>query len=218
MSIKNFISRLQKKVYYKGWHGLFLIIIQKLTIYPFLQIVQIVLGYDRWHNTPFFIRPYAKKIVEYLNKKDTKNSVVEIGCGTGDILRRLLYNEKYGLDNDEKVLKGLDFFSVFLNKSTKIKILVFDFEKEELEGQYDIIILCNWIHGIRPELLKEKINKIFDSNLKLNGEIIVDVIKKNSNYPYNHDISYLTSGFFGHIKEIGNYDYGRIIYSIKKSI
>ena len=178
MSIKKFISRLQKKVYYKGWFGLFLTIIQKLTIYPFLQIVQIWLGYDRWHNTPFFIRPYAKKIVEYLNKKDTKNSVVEIGCGTGDILRRLLYNEKFGLDIDRKVLKGLDFFSVFLNKRTKIKTLVFDFEKEELEGQYDIIILCNWIHGISPELLKEKINKMFDSNLKLNGEIIVDVIKK----------------------------------------
>ena len=218
MSIKNFISRLQKKISFGGWYGLFLSIIQKLTIYPFLKIVQIWFGYIRWHNAPFFARPYAKIVVEYLNKKDTKNSVVDIGCGTGDILRRLLYNEKYGLDNDGKVLKGLDFFSVFLNKRTKIKTLVFDFEKEELEGQYDIIILCNWTHGIRPELLKEKINTIFDSNLKLNGEIIIDVNKTNTDYTHTHDISYLTSGLFGRIKEIGIYDYGRILYSIEKSI
>ena len=104
------------------------------------------------------------------------------------------------------------------NQRSKIKTLVFDFEKEELEGQYDIIILCNWIHGIRPELLKEKINKIFGSNLNPNGEIIIDVNKTNTDYTHTHDISYLTSGLLGRVEEIGIYDYGRILYSIEKSI
>ena len=107
---------------------------------------------------------------------------------------------------------------MFLNKSTKIKILVFDFEKEELEGQYDIIILANWTHGIRPELLKEKINKIFGSNLNPNGEIIIDVNKTNTDYTHTHDISYLTSGLPGCTKEIATYAFGCVLYSLEKSI
>ena len=77
--------------------------------------------------------------------------------------------------------------------------------------------MCNWIHGVSPELLKEKITKIFDCNLKLNGEIILDIIINNPDYTYNHDISKLTGDFFCDTKEIDSFDYGRVIYSIKKS-
>jgi len=85
------------------------------------------------------------------------------------------------------------------------------------------------IHNVKPELLNEKINKIFDINLNPNGEIIFDIIwTENTNYKhvpnYNfdkeilHDISYLTSGLPGRTKEIKTYAFGCVLYSLEKSI
>ena len=189
----------------------------KIIIYQFLKPVQIWYGYNRFHTVPFFLKPYAKNIVNYLNKKEAKGSVVDIGCGTGDILRRLSYNDKHGLDVYEEVLKGLHFFSIFLNKKSKIKTLIFDFINDDLVGHSDVIIISNLVDQFKPEVVKEKINKIFNTNLKINGEIIIDVFNNDINRRNNHDLSYLFTNLDYDIKQIGSFNNGIVtVYRVKK--
>jgi SAM-dependent methyltransferase len=173
-------------------------------------------NYNPWHDSFFSDRPYAQKIVAHLNKRQEKISVLEIGCGTGDILRRLRFKEKYGFDYDSNVLKGLRFLSFFQNNGGKIKTKKFDFNKDQINKTYDVIILVNWIHKIEGKKLKSKIQKYFSENLNIGGELIFDTLS-NSKYEYNHKATTLCTNLNCKIKKLGRFKYGRKIFSALKN-
>ena len=156
-----------------------------------LVLIRKYYNYNSWHDSFFSDRPYAQKIVAHLNKRQKRDALLEVGCGTGDMLRRLTFKKKYGFDYEMQALKGLRFLSLFYNAGGKIKLMKFNFNKDKIYKSYDAIILVNWIHEIDPEILKQQIEKIFYRNLNSGGEIIIDTLR-NQNYKHNHSIDSLT--------------------------
>ena len=204
------MSILKKLVTYLKKNGL-LGLFQRLI----LSLVQKIFMYEPWHNAPYSTRPYAVAVVNYLNCKKVKDEILEIGCGTGDILRRVEYKKKLAYDFDANALRGLKFFEKIKNVGGTIKTCKFDIKYEELAGKFDAILMINWIHNIEPTLLEKKISDFFLKNLKDNGEIIIDTVGQES-YKYNHDINSLTQGLNCKVIKLGEYEFRREIYSIKK--
>tara|TARA_B100000787_G_C16034632_1_gene224316 strand:- start:109 stop:612 length:504 start_codon:yes stop_codon:yes gene_type:complete len=165
---------------------------------------------------PFIQRKYAVDIVRYLKQNKDMESVIDIGCGTGDIIRRLPFKKKYGYDKHINVIRGLHFFSFFLNKGPPIITNQFNFSVDKLTGKYDAIIIIDFTQNIEPTILKETINYYFKNNLRKNGVIITDTFYNDPDRKYSHDIINLIK--YKHtIDEISNTDNGRVkVYSIKK--
>lgn len=194
--------------------------IEAIVFYRIIRLILVMIrkyyNYDSWHDSFFNDRPYAKKIVSHLNLRDIKNSALEIGCGTGDIIRRLKFQRKYGYDYEVNVLKCLKFLSLFQNYGGKIRTKKFNFNKEEIVKNYDVIILVNWIHNIEQKNLSQKLKKYYYKNLNIGGELIIDAMS-NTNYKYNHNISTLTKNLNCKIQNLGSFKYGRTIFSILKT-
>lgn len=173
-----------------------------------------IFGFDRWHLFTLTERSYAKDIIAYCNKRDVRNSLVEIGCGLGDMLRNVKFARCLGLDNDKNVLAA----AALLNKlyfKRNIRLDIFHFPQSSLEGNYDVIIMANWIHHITPLVLKNKIEEYFSLSLLNDGAIIIDTVQ-DPEYEFNHNISFLTSGVNGEIVKIGNYERHREVWAIIK--
>jgi len=171
--------------------------------------------YNVWHNSLYAHRLYAQAIVTYLNNRSVRNTALEIGCGTGDILRRIDFGEKMGLDSEQEVLNALNFLKFIKNRGGKITTQKFNFLSDSIKGRFDVIILCNWIHEIEPPILKEKLTLLFEQHLNQGGELIIDTLE-NPSYAFNHDISTLTNRLNCTKKLLGKFEYGRKVYSIFK--
>ena len=184
--------------------------------YKFLPIHKyllfLIFGFDKWHLSSFYERKYAIDIVKYINNNYKNPKIAEIGCGLCDILSRIKSSNRYGYDNDQKVLRANKFYLYF--KNINFNNLNF-LEDEIFEKEFDLIILCNWIHEIDSKTLKTKINNLYDNNIKKKGKIIIDIVM-DSKYLFNHDINELFSNSFFEKKIIGQYRFGRKIFEITK--
>lgn len=160
-------------------------------------------------------RKYVKELISFINTHSSfeKNSVVEIGCGLGDIIRRLDFKNKIGYDGEINVIKAARCLSQITNDKTRFAEFVFPSSK--LNGSFDTILMVNWIHHIGPEVLKKFIELFFIENLNAKGCVIIDTVQAKS-YKYNHNIDFLTSGIPCSIVKIGNYENQREIYAIFK--
>jgi hypothetical protein len=142
--------------------------------------------------------------------------MAEIGCGLGDIVRNIHCKNKIGYDMDEKVLKAAKFLSKWKRRE-KIEFKKFIFPQDSLDEKYDLIIMVNWIHETKPDLLRQNVEKYFHSNLNQNGIIILDTVQ-DKNYIYNHNIGFLTKNLPCTIYEIGKDIAQRTIYAIRNTI
>jgi hypothetical protein len=102
--------------------------------------------------------------------------------------------------------------NLFYKKATFSKL---DFLADQLNGTYDVIILINWIHDIKPIILKSKIEGFYEWNLNDGGYIIFDTLS-TSGYTYKHDVNYLSETIGTEIKLLGQFHHGRNVWVIKK--
>jgi len=111
-------------------------------------------------------------------------TVVEIGCGLGDIISHITAKERYGLDIDERVIRaakklypvGIDFDVASLFNSNKIKNKC---------SNIDLLIMVNWPHNVNINDICNAIDNL-KSEIKLTY-IIIDEIKQGIvGYKYNH--------------------------------
>ena len=179
------------------------------------RLLQLLFGFDRWHVSTFRERKYAVDIVEHLNRCENiaGQKVVEIGCGLGDIIRRIKSPTKEGLDYDLKVCRAAIFIGRIVRDNTKY--YQFRFPDNSLTSVYDIIIMVNWIHHIEPDVLKSQIETLFQNNLNSQGKILIDTVFDRQ-YRFNHDVNFLTSSLDCRVDIIAADKRQRQIFSINK--
>jgi hypothetical protein len=180
----------------------------------FRHALRLFFKFDRWHTSPLSERLYAIDVISFCNSKSGKKKFIEIGCGLGDIILNVNYEYRFGYDNDIKALNAANFLKI-IRFAKNIKFELFSFPENYLKTKADVLVMVNWIHHIEPATLKTNLCKFFYENIDSGGCIIIDTVQ-DKDYPYNHDITYLTKDLPCTITKIGNYIRQREVWCIKK--
>jgi len=137
-----------------------------------------------WHTeSNIYCRPYKWRVIEVANSLNP-NSVIEIGCGLGEIISRVKAQYRVGIDIDKSAI-------YFANKLNKGPIYIegsFDSVLTLQVNEIDLLIMVGFIHAISMDTLSFHINQILDS--KRCKYIITDIYRED--YPDRgvvHDLS-----------------------------
>lgn len=177
------------------------------------KLLQLAFGFDKWHVSPLQERPYAVDVIRYCNGLHTRDSICEIGCGLGDIIRNVRYTVRLGYDLDRRVLKAASVLPV--SGGGTISYKVFRFPDSPLEDKVDVLTMVNWIHHIEPVTLQQKLAGYFQNNILPGGRIVIDTVQDPA-YKHNHQIAFLTKGLNCSLFRIGEYARQREVWSIQK--
>lgn len=161
-------------------------------------------GYGKFHITPTRYKRYCVDVINHVNQRKNRHRLLDIGCGIGDILLNAKYSHKVGLDHNQKVLNALKFRSRLSPLQKKVDTQLFRFGVDSVEGNYDVIVICNWIHNIEPETLRLQFEEFVTNNLKPGGELIFDTVR-GDHYPFCHDEKYLAKNLHITIRILGEY-------------
>ena len=179
------------------------------------RLLQRVYGFDRWH-VGHAGEAYAADIVRYLNGRAEadRQAVVEIGCGLGDILRPLRFRARLGLDRDPRVLAAARALALF-QRGADLRFEVFEFPEAPLSGEYNAIIMVNWIHEIEPDRLGRAVHAYFAEHLRDGGCLILDTVQDPA-YTYNHDVRTLAPPE-AIVDRLGRYPRGRDVWVVGRA-
>ena len=111
-----------------------------------------------WHRNPIYWMPYRLEVVKLLNNligKENRDdiTIVEIGCGLGEILRECKNNNKtknikfYGFDINEKVIN----VAKKLDKDIIFKVGTFDSVVKIPEKRIDILVMISFLHTLSED-------------------------------------------------------------------
>ena len=174
------------------------------------RVLRLVYGFDSWHEWPAVARPYVRDIARYLNSRPAaqRESVLEIGAGLGDILRRLRYGQRLGLDQEDAVVRAARLVSALTRDGTRFAVS--HFPDDAIAGRFDAVILVNWIHSVPPDVLRSNLRRVVDENVRQGGVVVLDLVD-GSGYPYHHSADFLADGLPVTVDVIASYDDGRRI-------
>jgi SAM-dependent methyltransferase len=174
--------------------------------------------FDPWHRMPLAAKDYACGIIGHLNAlpPERRGRVADIGCGLGDILLNLDYQERLGLDSDPSVLKAAEIVRRSHFKGNA-RFAVFSFPEDRLNGLFDAVIMADWLHGIPPEPSRKGIARLFTDSLNPGGCLVIDTVSKDG-YPYRHDAAVLLGDLGGNVEPIGAYPCGRRLWKVTKEL
>lgn len=129
-------------------------------------------NYDEsYFNTVVEANPFLKKDIEQKMQLIKSNKghghVLEIGCGDGALLKEIQANYN---------VRGVDISKYAITKASKIidskKLKVLDIEKEDIDGDFDIILAFDVMEHLKnPDEVIKKIKK----SLRKNGVFIFSV-------------------------------------------
>jgi len=142
------------------------------------------LALDLWHiRHNIYCRPYKRRVIEVANSLNP-NSVIEIGCGLGEIISRVKAQYRVGVDMD----KACIYLANKLNKGPIYIQGSFDSVLALQVKDIDLLIMVGFIHVTPIDTLSFHINQILDS--KTCKYIITDRYRED--YPEQgivHDLS-----------------------------
>jgi SAM-dependent methyltransferase len=172
-----------------------------------------VYGFDRWH-VGHADEAYVGDIVRTLNAwpDSRRQAALEIGCGLGDILRRLRFRRRVGLDRDAQVIAAARLLARF-HSGEPLEFDAFEFPGDQLTGAYDAIILVNWIHQIDAATLRQAVHACMAHNLRPGGGLVLDTVDDPA-YMYNHDVRVLAPPG-STIDHLGAYARGRHVWIVR---
>jgi hypothetical protein len=153
-----------------------------------LGILQRVYGFDPWHSkATYACRPYKSSVVRLANSLPL-DTVVEIGCGLGDIVSRVKARHRVGIDLAPQVIRAARFLHprgiVWMSGSAA----ALD-QQLSVGSVIDCLIMVNWIHNLSAEELKA----ILAPLLPRTRYLIMDAIDPDAqgSYRFRHDFSFL---------------------------
>jgi SAM-dependent methyltransferase len=184
----------------------------------FRSLLRLFLPFDPWHLMPLAAKDYAVGIIEHLNAlpRNRRGRVADIGCGLGDILLNLDFEERFGFDSDSAVLKGAEIVRLTHFRGNA-RFAVYSFPGNGLDGGFDAMIMVNWPHAFPPDLLKTGINRIFRNHVNPGGCLVIDTVSKDG-YPYRHTAEFLLGDLGGVLEQIGAYPCGRRVWKATKGL
>ena len=172
-----------------------------------------VYGFNRWHaGASYASRAYKARtvlLVESL-KPDT---VVEIGCGLGEILTHTHAKRRFGFDQDPAVIRAARmlhgrsayFGPASLTEPAKIA--------EVVAGPIDVLIMVNWPHELSIEELGAALRGLTSSTVV--SHLVIDSIAGHrEGYLHHHGATDLSR--LGEIVSVMDGDDGiRRLYAIR---
>lgn len=115
-------------------------------------------GFEAWHLSPYEWRAYLQKTASYINAHGAE-TVVDIGCGLGSLLKHIEAVSRIGFDIHEEVIlaaRELGGKSVVYNVGT--------FGEVDMETAIDYLITLNFTHGGTEETWRAPYHAVAEKN------------------------------------------------------
>jgi SAM-dependent methyltransferase len=150
----------------------------------FFSCLRLLFKFERWHSmSNFHCSVYKRSVINELNQFHF-HSIVDVGCGLGEIITRLNAARRVGIDASSEVIKAAKFLS---NGSVKYFTIDEYFNAEEMP-KADLLIMLNFAHCMSLESLIKLIKQYVNKNSA--EYLLIDVIKNGSPiYEYHHNRS-----------------------------
>lgn len=118
-------------------------------------ILQRVYRFDKWHIYGSSKPQYTFIVSQMLNQLTKKDTIVEIGCGLGNILKLARFDNKIGFDLDPQVIKAAKLTNWFRRIEFRRGTFLEATEVQDI----DVLVAVNWVHNLESRLLvKELLN------------------------------------------------------------
>lgn len=136
MKNKNFLWRIRKKVKEVGLGNALIGCIKRV---KYMWLIR-KYHFAAWHLSPYEWKKYAQECVHYVNKHGCK-TIVDIGCGLGEILLHVNATKKIGLDLDEGAIMAA--------RELCGKTIIFEKGSfsDLIQNSIDYCITLNFMHG-----------------------------------------------------------------------
>lgn len=112
----------------------------------YYRMLQKKYHFPDWHLSPYELRAYVQYVAQFINSRKDIQSVIDVGCGTGDLLRRLRCGAKIGYDLDENVLMA----ARFLDKKKELGFKKGTFS-DITEKSTDCVVALGFMHTQNEE-------------------------------------------------------------------
>ena len=178
----------------------------------YFKILRKKFNFNSWHSdSPLESKPYKMQVVRIANSINPM-SVMEVGCGLGEILRKIEAPIKFGIDNDPNVIDAAKYLSPKSIKYSSCNLQdigQLDFPVSTL----DILVLVNWTHEVSWDFIRSSLVQI--SKKYEIKHLLIDLIKQDTEgYPYIHKESNLEDlGVI--IQKVNGADNIRKLYLVK---
>lgn len=115
-------------------------------------------NFDSWHDSPYELRKYAQAVAEYISSKQSK-TVVDIGCGLGEVLRHVRAEQRIGYDLSENCIAAAKKMN-----PTGIDFRVGSFDELGCNQTIDYVITLGFMHGSKEDTWQSAYTKICTEN------------------------------------------------------
>lgn len=165
-------------------------------------ILQLLFKFHKWHMAPVEARPYGMEVIKWCNRilvKDQdlkRKTIVEIGCGLGDILAKIdaPKENKTGYDIDKKVIRAARI------AHPGIRFSVGGFAPN-IRGKYISILICvNFLYSLDAENVRKEFQRLVLNN-DIRYILTETMHPATPNYPYSHDMDEILGSDYTRIKQ-----------------
>jgi hypothetical protein len=182
-------KKLKRKVEKARELGLFNIFMCIVTRFSYQRLHK-KYNFDPWHyEGTFYCRPYQRKAVLMVNKMNPR-TVVEIGCGLGEIISRVEAPKRVGYDLEQQVIDAAKYL---YGSRVEFKL---GSGYEVKETKIDVLIAINWIHNLSPKEIREFLEPFYN---RATYFLLEGITPGEPGYKFYHDFSFLD----GHAELVG---------------
>lgn len=164
-----------------GVRSLFLCMLKRC----YFRVLSHRFGFQSWHAAaPFECREYKAEVVESANRL-RPSVVVEIGCGLGEILGRVVATRRYGFDAEAPVIAAARhlhgdrcvFGVANISESAAIAGAIHE--------RVDLLVTVNWPHALEWAPYANSVRELV-RRLSIRYLILDTIDPRLPGYPYHH--------------------------------